>query len=346
MKTTKLAIWSLAALLAVGFAACNKDDIELSNPRITLTTAKNVGKKISLYIDADDADKAGVWIDLNNNGIKENNEAVTGFNNEEVQIKYLLGAQTITIYGKVTKLECGDAEVVDGNQLTALDVSKNTALIWLECNENQLKALDVSKNSALAYLSCDDNQLTALNVSKNSALTELHCGNNQLTALDVSKSKALNILNCQNNQLTELNVSKNTGLWTLYCGNNQLKALDLSKNTKLNYLHCYNNQLKALDLSKNTKLMKLDCSGNQLTALNVSKNTKLEYLCCYNNKISDKMEALVKSLPNRPVDNKGDFYVIKTGTGENNKCTQEQVTIATSKNWNVRYSNGQPYTGS
>jgi len=45
------------------------------------------------------------------------------------------------------------------NQLTVLDVSKNTELITLSCNENQLTALDVSKNTALTWLSCRDNNM-------------------------------------------------------------------------------------------------------------------------------------------------------------------------------------------
>ena len=35
------------------------------------------------------------------------------------------------------------------NQLTTLDVSKNTALTDLDCDNNQLTTLDVSKNTAL-----------------------------------------------------------------------------------------------------------------------------------------------------------------------------------------------------
>ena len=42
-----------------------------------------------------------------------------------------------------------------GNQLTTLDISNNTALVWLECYNNQLTAVDVSKNTALRALYCD-----------------------------------------------------------------------------------------------------------------------------------------------------------------------------------------------
>ncbi|MDR0427456.1 MAG: hypothetical protein LBH12_02510, partial [Dysgonamonadaceae bacterium] len=68
------------------------------------------------------------------------------------------------------------------NQLTALDVSRNTELAELECYSNQLTALDVSRNTELARLECYSNQLTALDVSNNTELTELRCQENQLAA--------------------------------------------------------------------------------------------------------------------------------------------------------------------
>ena len=139
------------------------------------------------------------------------------------------------------------------NQLTALDVSENTALTELDCRFNKLTALDVSKNTALTILECNANRLTALDVSKNTALTELDCSFNELTALDVSKNTALTALDCSINKLTALDVSKNTALTKLYCNENRLTALDVSKNTALLYLICVVNQLTSLDLN-NTKI--------------------------------------------------------------------------------------------
>ena len=55
-----------------------------------------------------------------------------------------------------------------------------TALTYLSCYENQLTSLDVSKNTTLARLVCNNNQLTSLDVSKNTALTELYCYDNKI----------------------------------------------------------------------------------------------------------------------------------------------------------------------
>ena len=161
----------------------------------------------------------------------------------------------IEYFTALRSLNCGC------NQLTSLDVSKNTALTKLYCNKNQLTSLDVSKNTALTKLYCSSNQLTSLDVSKNTALTKLYCDNNQLTSLDVSKNTALTGLNCGHNQLTALDVSKNTALTGLNCGYNQLTALDVSKNTALTDLDCDKNQLTSLDVS-NTNMDDLDCDDN------------------------------------------------------------------------------------
>ena len=153
------------------------------------------------------------------------------------------GARTITITGdSITTLYC------DNNQLTALDVSKNTKLTNLYCSGNQLTTLDVSKNTYLRELYCGGNRLTVLDVRNNTALKHFSCGYNQLATLDVSKNTELISVSCYNNQLTALDVRNNTVLGDLWCSNNQLTALDVSKNTAIRYLYCNNNQLTAAAL--------------------------------------------------------------------------------------------------
>ncbi|MDR1056131.1 MAG: fimbrillin family protein [Prevotellaceae bacterium] len=194
----------------------------------------------------------------------------------------------VTITGEnITEFNCGrNWNTGVNNQLTSLDVSKNTALTELHCDNNQLSSLDLSKNTVLTELYCYGNQLSTLDLSKNTALTSLQCGYNQLSSLDVGKNTALTGLACNNNQLSTLDLSKNTALTGLACNYNQLSALDLSKNTELTYLICYINQLSSLDISKNTALTRLDCRGNQLSSLDISKNTALTYLLCNSNQLS------------------------------------------------------------
>ena len=180
------------------------------------------------------------------------------------------------------------------NKLTALDVSKNTALTELYCSRNQLTTLDVSKNTALTDLDCGYNQLTTLDVSKNTALTYLSCGYNQLTTLDVSKNTALTHLSCRNNQLTTLDVSKNTALTELSCDNNQLTSLDVS-NTDMDDLNCYDNIYQIVvgndrtfdlsllpgnfDVSKTSDWSGGKVSGNTLTVDSDKDTVAYKYDC-------------------------------------------------------------------
>lgn len=158
----------------------------------------------------------------------------------------------------VTEFYVAYANIKD---LTGIELFPN--LDKLDCKNNNLTRLDVSKNTKLTKLYCEFNQLTGLDLSKNTALTELNCQVNQLTSLDLSKNTALTKLDCALNPLTSLDVSNNTALTYLDCNYNQLTSLDLSQNTALTKLGCHDNQLTSLDLSKNTALDTLDCSGNK-----------------------------------------------------------------------------------
>ncbi len=147
----------------------------------------------------------------------------------------LTSLRGIEYFESLEKLNCS------GNQLTTLNVSKNTALTDLNCGDNQLTSLDVSKNTFLTDLNCYSNQLTSLDVSKNTFLADLNCSDTQLTTLDVSKNTALINLYCSGNQLTTLDVSKNAALTILWCGYNRLTSLDISNNTELSILLPENN---------------------------------------------------------------------------------------------------------
>ena len=136
------------------------------------------------------------------------------------------------------------------------------SLTGLDCSYNQLTSLDLSRNTALTELRCDYNQLPSLDVSRNTALTALYCNNNQLTELDVRQNTALTGLWCYDNQLTTLDVSANTALTWLDCASNSLTTLDVSANTALTYLHCGSNQLTSLDVRANTALTQLTCKDN------------------------------------------------------------------------------------
>jgi len=98
------------------------------------------------------------------------------------------------------------------NQLSSLDVSNNSSLVFLACSANLLSNLDVSHCNALKSISCSDNKLTALDVTNCLKLANLKCEYNLLTSLDISKCPALMALSCDHNQLTVLDVSSSSHL--------------------------------------------------------------------------------------------------------------------------------------
>ena len=280
--------------------------------------------------------------------------AVTEIN---VKLKDISSLEGIEYFQALEELDCrtNDLTTLDvskntalkrldclGNDLTTLDLSKNTALKELDCRQNDLNSLDVSNNTALTYLKCSYNRLATLDLSKNTALTNLDCYSNGLTSLNVSMNTALKELDCLHNSLTSLDVSKNTALETLNCSQNRLTSLDVSNNTALYSLSCYDNQLTSLDVSKNTALIYLYCYENDLKTLNVSKNTALETLYCAGNQISgDAMANLVNSLPF--VTGDCSFIVCDNNRTPDNVITTVQVEIATDNGWKVKKYNNRNF---
>jgi len=175
----------------------------------------------------------------------------------------------------------------DWNQLTSLDISKNTALTELNCYRNQLTSLDLSKNTALAELGCGDNELINLDISNNTALEVLHCSSSKLTSLDVSQNIALKELYCSHNELSSLDVSQNTVLEWINCDHNLLTSLNVNGTIALEFLNCQSNQLVSLDVSQNTALTTLYCDHNPLTTgLTVNGATALNSIYCDNTQLT------------------------------------------------------------
>jgi len=89
----------------------------------------------------------------------------------------------------VTTLDINGESIAD---LTGIE--DFTSLTELLCQNNQLTALDVTNNSAITNLNCQDNQIISLDLSYNTALTILNCQNNQLTSLDVKNGNNINVI--------------------------------------------------------------------------------------------------------------------------------------------------------
>jgi hypothetical protein len=333
-----LGLLLFAGLLCLIIVSCNKDDNPTDDPNHPNTEEGIIEMQIKSYHEV----TVYIYIVSKKMEINWGDGTIENYtSNGRDTIAYIhpytsngIECQVTIKSTELTHLDCRYIP------LTKLDVSQNTTLTYLDCNQylsysngGGLTHLDVSKNTALTYLECGWNYLTNLDVSKNTALTSLLCRYNQLTNLDVSKNTALTYLDCYYNPLANLDVSKNTALTYLRCGWNELTKLDVSKNTALTYLECEWNYLTNLDVSKNTALIKLYCNENQLTNLNVNECMALTSLnCSWNQLTTSTLNALFISLPVRVL---ADYarISIQVNPGEHT-CDR---SIAENKGWMVLY---------
>ena len=147
-------------------------------------TAANVTINATNFPDANFREYLSDNCDTNNDGTLSASEigAVKDISAHDYEISDLKGVEYFT---SLEELYCGY------NYLTSLDLSKNTALRELYCQENPLlTSLDVSDHSAL----------DVLDVSGSPKLETLSCNGCALTTLNVSGCPALKTLKCSNDQ--------------------------------------------------------------------------------------------------------------------------------------------------
>ena len=274
LRLQSLVAWALSlALVTIALPQLNAQ-----NPVITLKTSKAKGEKLLFNI----YPKTSCTIE----GVKAN-----GIDPETNKQIYILDSE-------------------DGK------ISISGPVLFFECSGENITSLDVSKNSQLKVLDCSQNSLTSLDVSKNTNIGTLNCSNNNLSSLSISKNTVLSILKCSDNRIASLDLSKNTGLFELRCSNNKLTSLDLSKHNRLQEVHCDNNQLSSLIVSKQaTELIEVRCTQNQIQGAS--------------------MDALIASLPklNNP-ENPGVLAIYDNSKdSEHNTCTSAQTAAIKKLGW-------------
>lgn len=140
---------------------------------------------------------------------------------EIANVKYIFASSKtisslkgIEYFTELTELDCGN------NQLTSLDVSKNTKLVKLICAKNALTSLNTSQNPLLKKLDIYSNKLTSIDVSQNTELETLYIGRNPIETLNVKNNVKLMELQSELNNLTSLDLSNNSPSMTVYLANN------------------------------------------------------------------------------------------------------------------------------
>lgn len=211
-----------------------------------------------------------------------------------------------------------------------------TNLLTLNCSGNQLTSLDLSKNTNLARLDCSDNKLTSLKVSPSSRLYEITCYFNKISgsqmdafisSLPTVTNRSLYVISMpdrEDNLMTckQVGNAKKKG-WTPkymygsglseYYGSDAVVAinttnfpdanfrsyvssncdtdgngwLDESEIAATTYLGISDKSISDLTgISYFTELTELFCSNNNLTTLDLKYNTRLNSLNCSNNKLT------------------------------------------------------------
>jgi hypothetical protein len=164
---------------------------------------------------------------------------------------------------------------VSNNILTALDLSSNSKVKYIDAQSNEIVSIDITACIDLENLILQSNRLTALDVSKNVNLDAIFCTYNELTSIDVSAIPVLRQLECTGNNISTLDLSNNPDLINLQFGSTKITSIDIS-NQNLKQLSCSSSLMTALDLSLQTNLTSLTISYSPgFTSIDLSNNLKL-----------------------------------------------------------------------
>lgn len=326
----------LALLTVLTYAVPSWADVEINETNFPDATFRDyVGKKSNK-------------IDKDGNGTLTDEE-IASVTSLAVNGKKIASLKGVEFFTALTELKCHN------NQLTSLDLSKNTALTTLWCYQNQIRGDEM--NALIASLPSVTGGTLRITYSQEKSESNL-C---TTTNVEAAKAKGWSVYNSTGTEFAGL---------VILCTINETSFPDETFRTYVASTSVDGNQDGILTETEATKLTKIDMSGkgvtslkgieyftaittlycytNQLTSLDVSKNTALKTFYFYGNQIkSAAMEALIASLPTV---SSGTIRVINVDDeNEGNVCTESQVSAMKEKGWSsVKYCVGnswQDYTG-
>lgn len=247
------------------------------------------------------------WVldfDTNNDGLIQKSEAakVKELLIMQRKIKSLAG---IECFINLELLDCSH------NELTKLDLSKNTVLREVYCAGNKIDSIDISGSESLERLNCSNNRISSIDVTHNPKLRYFACSMNNgsmskdnygIQEIDVTQNPELEILEAHYLHISSIDVTQNPKLkkldiglscYTLEDKFKPIEEIDLSNNPELEDLNCMGGNrtgvgLISLDLSHNPKLVTLNTYGNpRLAKLDLTKNVNLTSLICSHNGLQE-----------------------------------------------------------
>ena len=194
-------------IILIFFLSLSSLTIGQENYKLTFTTDKKVGEEIKISIHADTNVRPQIWIDLNNNGIRDVDEEVKKFAQWEGTNtpSYTLGAQTVTVYGQIGQFG------VEGGELTTIDFSeapKDLIRLWL--GNNKLETIDLSYQSGAKHYNIMDlsnNRLKGSLDLSHLPIRDLRLNKNNLESVKIMPLRQMTYLNVSRNFLTEESIS-------------------------------------------------------------------------------------------------------------------------------------------
>lgn len=267
MKKTSTLI--LAALFALGAGQARADEVKL-------TTALPVGQNLQIALNAG-ASATLTW----GNGAAETLE----FDGALQTVAVKDASLTLSVTGSsITAL------YLQGNKLTALDLSKAPRLKQLLAADNQLSAISLSACTELETVDLQGNELTSVDLTKASSLKDINVADNKLSgsALRLGTAVRPHYFVTAGNELSSApGAAVLKEARTVWVQDNQIKTLSLSQSTALRSLCASGNQLTALPLTAAPLLADVWVSRNGLTELDLSKGSpKLVSLAADHNSLS------------------------------------------------------------
>jgi hypothetical protein len=157
------------------------------------------------------------YVDTDENGYLSYRELLncTEMDPSGLGIKSLAGIENFV---NLTSLDCSD------NNLTTLDLSKNTKITELDCSNNSITSLNLGNNTALTELDCSNNKLTALDISKNTALTNLDSTGNSIKTLTIAQGQDTSSFSLDSGVTTTVSDQQNTSNKNTSANNNAVKV--------------------------------------------------------------------------------------------------------------------------
>lgn len=257
------------------------------------------------------------------NGLKDSCKVIAHGNIEFTDAKLLsalVADKSINTDGDdgISRAEAAAAESMDisAKGVSSLDgIEFFTGLKELDCSENDLTSIDLSKQTALTSLKCNNNKLETLDVTKNTNLTYLYCSKNKIDTLDIRKNTLLETILCgvqENTLKLFLTIDQYNGVWNAKKGNSNNKSIDLVMNIFENAVFQSSSFDENLKNGESTSIS-VDESSFTFRIFDSEKNEKLSFIesSLLEQLVWESSDVTVAKLPDSivPQEENGLYYV-------------------------------------